>query len=65
MIQVISPISLKLGQFKVSILKLRILKWLTAWDFPGEDRAPPYFFNWEGQIMSCHKHQKQKAAVRR
>ena len=44
MIQVISPISLKLGQFKVSILKLKIQKWFAFWNFPGGDRAPPLSF---------------------
>ena len=43
-IQIISPISLKLGQFKVSILKLKILKWFAFWNFPGGDRAPPLLF---------------------
>ena len=43
-IQVISPISLKLGQFKVSIFKLKVLKWFTFWNFPGRGRPPPLLY---------------------
>jgi len=51
-IQVISPISLKLGRFKVSILKLKILKWFTFWNFPGGDRPPPLLFLvWRTEIL--------------
>ena len=64
-IQVISPISLKLGRFKVSILKLKILKWFTFWNFPGGDRPPPLLFSYKGQKLSCLKHQKQIAAAQR
>ena len=51
-IQVISPISLKLGRFKVSFLKLKILKWFTFWNFPGGDRPPPLLFLvWRTEIL--------------
>ena len=64
-IQVISPISLKLGRFKVSILKLKILKRFTFFNFPGGDRPPPLLFSYKGQKLSCLKHQKQIAAAQR
>ena len=64
-IQVISPISLKLGRFKVSILKLKILKWFTFWNFPGADRPPPLLFLCKGRKLSSLKHQKQIAAAQR
>ena len=51
-IQVISPILLKLDRFKVSILKLKILKWFTFWNFPGGDRPTPILFLvWRTNIL--------------
>ena len=64
-IQVMSPISLKLGRFKVSILKLKILKWFTFWNFLGGDRPPSSLFSYKGQKLSFYKHQKQIAAAQR
>ena len=40
----ISPISVKFGQFKGSIPKLKKTNWFLFWFFPGRDRQPPRFF---------------------
>jgi len=42
--QAISPISMKLGQFKGITQKLKIPKWFTFWIQPGGVRPPPLIF---------------------
>ena len=39
----ISPISMKLCQFKGSTPKLKMAEWFLFWLFPGGDRPPPGF----------------------
>ena len=41
--QAISPISMKLGQFKGLNQKLKNPKWFTFWIQPGGVRPPPWF----------------------
>ena len=41
----ISPISMKLCQFKGSTPKLKMAEWFLFWLFPGGDRPPPPVFS--------------------
>ena len=43
MLHAISPISMKLCQFKGSTPKLKKTDWFLFWFFPGGDRPPPGF----------------------